>query len=86
MQKTCIACSMPMNEASDYALGDTTKTFCFYCAREDGTMKSYDEVLEGSMAWGMENFTMMGFEAKPTEDEMRQAMVAHMATLPAWRE
>ena len=79
---------MPMEKAEDFAKGDTNKDYCFHCAREDGSMKSYDEALEGSMLWAMdgENFTYMGFKTKPTESEMRQALVNHMATLPAWKK
>jgi len=77
---------MPMEKAEDFAKGDTSREYCFQCAKEDGTMKTYEEVLEGSMHWGMENFTMMGFETKPTEDEMRKVLVDHMATLPAWKK
>lgn len=86
MKKECIACSMPMEKAEDFAKGNPKLDYCFHCAREDGTMKSYEEVLEGSVVWGMENSTIMGFEKQPTEAEMRQALVAHMATLPAWRK
>jgi len=85
MGKTCIACSMPMNEAKDFAKGDMTKDYCCYCAREDGSMKSYSEVLEGSIPWAMENFAMMGFSSKPTVDEARKAIAGHMNTLPAWQ-
>jgi len=79
---------MPMNEAADFAGQDTSKDYCFHCAKKDGTMKSYEEVLEGSIVWAMseDNFKHMGFEAKPTEDEMRQAITEHMATLPAWKK
>ena len=40
------------------------------------------------MVWAMteDNFKHMGFETKPTEDEIRKALVAHMATLPAWKK
>jgi len=76
---------MPMTEAAHHALGDTSKEYCLHCAKEDGSMLSYEEVLEGSVPWGMENFTLMGFEKQPTEAEMRKALVAHMATLPAWK-
>ena len=86
MEKTCIACSMPMKEKSDFALGDVNKDYCCYCAKKDGTMKSYEEVLEGSIPWAMENYQMMGFQTKPTEKQAREAIIAHMATLPAWRK
>ncbi|MCL2755507.1 MAG: helix-turn-helix domain-containing protein [Firmicutes bacterium] len=85
-KRDCIACSMPMEKVEDFAGGDTSKNYCFHCAKQDGTMKTYAEVLEGSMAWGMENFTLMGFETQPTETELRKALESHMATLPAWKK
>ena len=85
--KTCIACSMPMEKAEDFALGDINKDYCRYCARKDGTMKSYDETLEYSVKWAQENenYKMMGFKKRPTESEARKAIIAHMSTLPAWK-
>ncbi len=43
--KTCIACGMPMNNPEDFAMGDSEKDYCLYCAKADGTMQSYDEKL-----------------------------------------
>lgn len=43
--KECIACGMPMKEKEDFALGDIMKNYCKFCAREDGSMQSYDEKL-----------------------------------------
>ena len=85
MEKICIACSMPMKTQADFAMADTNKDYCYHCANNDGTMKTYKEVLDGSMTWAMENFSEMGFEIQPTEDEMHQAIKAHMSTLPAWK-
>ena len=83
--KTCIACSMPMKKVQDYANGDVNKDYCYQCAREDGSMKSYEEVLEDSISWALENFQMIGFTKKPTEAEARKVLAAHMATMPAWK-
>ena len=45
--KTCIACGMPMTKPGDFAMGDENREYCVYCAREDGSMQSYPEKLEG---------------------------------------
>ena len=45
--KECVACGMPMKEKSDYAMGDESLNYCKFCAREDGSMQSYEEKLEG---------------------------------------
>lgn len=46
--KTCISCGMPMTKAEDFPLGDQSKDYCVYCAREDGSLQSYPERLEGT--------------------------------------
>lgn len=41
--KTCIACGMPMNEISEFAMNDPSKDYCVHCARPDGTMQDFEE-------------------------------------------
>ena len=86
--KVCIACGMPMEKTEDFALGDVNKDYCHYCAKEDGTMKSYGETLEYSVKWAREgeNFKHMGFKKRPTEAEARKTIIEYMATLPAWKD
>ena len=76
--KTCIACGMPMEKPEDFAMGDTSRDYCLYCARPDGSMQSYDEKLEG-----MTHFIMktQGFN----ETAAREAARGMMAKLPAWQ-
>ena len=33
-----------------------------------------------------QNYKLMGFEKKPTEAEVRKALIEYMATLPAWKK
>lgn len=76
--KTCISCGMPMEKAADFAIGDESKDYCFYCARPDGSMKSYEEQLE----------SMVGFIVKTQgldPEQAREATKAAMANLPAWK-
>ncbi|MDR2719957.1 MAG: zinc ribbon domain-containing protein, partial [Nitrososphaerota archaeon] len=53
--KNCIACGMPMNSASDFAMNDESKDYCVHCARLDGTMKSFEEVKEGMILFIMQS-------------------------------
>lgn len=77
--KTCIACGMPMRVASDFAGEDTSKDYCVYCARPDGSMQSFEE-----RKTSMINFIIktQGFDEKAankiTENNMKK--------LPAWKE
>ncbi|MEV6314713.1 zinc ribbon domain-containing protein [Streptomyces sp. NPDC051776] len=44
---SCVSCGMPMRTVEEHAAADPSKDFCHHCAREDGRMKSYEEVLTG---------------------------------------
>jgi len=46
-EKYCISCGMPLRTPDDHPLGDTTKDYCKYCAKPDGSMKSFEEALSG---------------------------------------
>jgi len=79
MAKTCIACGMPMEKPEDFALGDETKDWCVHCARPDGSLRSYDEALEG----------MTGFivQSQGLDHEAARGVAASMmAKLPAWKD
>ena len=69
---------MPMEKPADFAMGDGTKDYCVYCARSDGSMKTYEEALEG-----MTNFLVstQGIDPKAARSAAKEAM----AKLPAWK-
>ncbi|MDR2698483.1 MAG: zinc ribbon domain-containing protein [Candidatus Methanoplasma sp.] len=75
--KTCIACGMPMKDASEHAMNDPKKDYCIYCARPDGSMQSFDEKLES-----MADFIVrtQGFDRKAA----LRAAEDMMKKLPAW--
>jgi hypothetical protein len=75
--KNCIACGMPMEKTSDFAMGDESKDYCVYCAKPDGSMKSYEEALDG-----MTNFTVSTQGLDP--QVARSSAKEMMAKLPAW--
>ena len=75
--KTCIACGMPMREASDHAMSDVKKDYCKYCARPDGSMQSFEEKLEGMTYFVMRT---QGFDMKAA----RRAAEDMMRKLPVW--
>jgi hypothetical protein len=76
--KICIACGMPMKEASDFAMGDTEKDYCIHCARPDGSMQSYDEKLDSLSSFIIKT---QGLD-KQVALNMAEKM---MAMLPAWK-
>ncbi|GIP50343.1 putative zinc ribbon domain protein [compost metagenome] len=77
--KSCIACGMPMQEPSEFALSDTNKDYCVHCARPDGTMQSLEEKLKS-----MTDFMVrtQGLDAQAARSTARSLM----ARLPAWQE
>ena len=76
--KNCIACGMPMNSTSDFAMNDETKDYCVHCARLDGVMKSFDEVREGMICFIMQS---QGLSREAAEN----AVLSAMKNLPAWK-
>lgn len=77
--KKCIACGMPMKEASDFPLGDKTKDYCIYCARSDGSMQSYEEKLNGTMEFLMKT---QGIKKENVKEVAERTLKA----LPAWND
>lgn len=75
--KNCIACGMPMKEASEFAMGDIEKDYCKFCARPDGSMQSYDEKLESMTGYIIRTQGLDKSVAASTAKAM-------MAKLPAW--
>lgn len=75
--KTCISCGMPLRSPEDHARGDVTTTYCKHCAREDGAMKSYDEVLTGMSMFLKSTQGLDGDVAKGMARDM-------LAKNPAW--
>ena len=76
--KTCIACGMPMKNASDFAMGDESKDYCAHCAKPDGSMKNFEEAKEA-----MTNFIVktQGLAREAAES----AALSMMKKFPAWK-
>lgn len=77
--KVCIACGMPMNEVSDFAMNDMQKNYCRYCARKDGTMQSYNEKLESLTSFIQRT---QGLDEQKAQETAKNIM----KKLPAWKE
>ena len=77
--KKCICCGMPMNKKNDFAMGDESKDYCVYCAKEDGSMKSFDEAVEGMAEY-------MSESEKIDKNFARKKVLECMKSMPAWKE
>lgn len=75
--ESCTSCGMPFERAEDHALGDENIPYCKYCTREDGTLKSYEEVLEG-----MSNYLVHSQGIDKTKASLMAKQI--LAKLPAW--
>ncbi len=75
--KTCMSCGMPMAKPEDFGGGNPGNLYCVYCSKQEGSLKSYEEVFEG-----MVNFMMMSqrMDRKTAESAARE----HMSNMPAW--
>ena len=76
--KTCVACGIPMKSPSEFAIGDTSKDYCIYCARPDGSMQSFDEKKASLTAFIIRT---QGLDEAVAEN----AALEMMEKLPAWK-
>jgi Tfp pilus tip-associated adhesin PilY1 len=77
--KNCIACGMPMENKSDFAMSDENKDYCIHCARPDGTMHSFDEQKESMTSFIIKT---QGLDHGVAEN----AALSMMKKLPAWKD
>jgi len=75
--KNCMSCGMPMTKLEDFGGGNPANIYCVHCSNPDGSLKSYDEVLEG-----MVNFMMMS--QNMDRETAERAAKEHMSKMPAW--
>jgi len=75
--KNCIACGMPMTNVADFAMNDKSKDYCVHCAREDGSMKGFEEA-KASMTGFIIKTQGLAYEAAES------AALSMMKKLPAW--
>ena len=74
----CLSCGMPMTGPADFGGGNPENKYCVHCSQPDGSLKSYDDVLEG-----MVNFMMMS--QKMDRGTAQSAAKEYLAKMPAWR-
>lgn len=76
--RKCESCGMPMEKAEDFGGGKAGNPCCRYCCRDDGTLKSYEEVLAGFTRFIMSSRNM-------AESEAGAAAREALSEMPAWR-
>jgi len=75
----CQSCGMPMTKPEDFGGGNPENKYCVHCSNPDGSLKSYDEALEG-----MTNFMMkmQNMDRETAESAARE----YMSKMPAWSD
>ena len=71
--QSCQSCGMPLTDAKPGEM------YCGYCTTEDGKLKPYEEVLEGTIQGYF--MGMQKMERGPAEAAAKE----HLATMPAWK-
>jgi len=69
---------MPMKAKEDYAMEDESKDYCRYCARQDGSMQSYEEKLTSMTEFIVRT---QGLD----KEAAKEAAKGMMEKLPAWK-
>ncbi|MFC1592556.1 zinc ribbon domain-containing protein [Candidatus Omnitrophota bacterium] len=75
--KSCMSCGMPMTKPEDFGGGNPDNLYCVHCAKADGSLKNYDETLEG-----MVNFMIMSQNMDRETAEV--ASKEYLVKMPAW--
>ena len=77
--KTCMSCGMPMTKPEDFGGGDMANLSCIHCSEPDGSLKTYDEVLQGMIEFIMSS-------QKLNKESAERAAKEHMAKMLAWSD
>ena len=74
---TCQSCGMPMTSPQEHGGGDKESLYCIRCCRNDGSLREYEEVVEGMTSFMMES-------RKMDKEAAERAAREYLATMPAW--
>ena len=77
--KNCMSCGMPMTKPEDFGGGNPNNIYCVHCSNPDGSLKSYEEALEGMTSFMM---TSQNMDREAAEKAARE----YMSKMPAWSD
>jgi hypothetical protein len=75
--KACMSCGMPMAKPEDFGGGNPSNMYCVHCTNSDGSLKNYEEVVDGMTQFMMNIRGMDKAEAEKAAKE-------YMSNMPAW--
>lgn len=76
--KHCKSCGYPLEEKN-------SKSFCKNCSNEDGSLKSYDKVLENMINFMLsEEGIQMSGEKFDSYYDAKKTAIKYLLNMPAW--
>ena len=75
--KRCLSCGMPLTKFEDFGGGNPANIYCVHCSNPDGSLKSYEEVLQSMTVFMV---TTQNMDKEAAEVAARE----HLANMPAW--
>ncbi|MCX6732954.1 MAG: zinc ribbon domain-containing protein [Candidatus Roizmanbacteria bacterium] len=75
----CSTCGMPLEKKEDVGLVNTSGSFCRYCVKKDGKVKTADQIFAGGVS-----FFMHSIEGTPLALAERITR-RNMKSLPFWK-
>jgi len=82
----CESCGMLMRTAEQHGGGDGRNSRCVNCCHPDGTFKTREEVLAGSIEWLMSDACEeAGFPKAQTLEEAQRRAEQILLEKPVWR-
>jgi uncharacterized glyoxalase superfamily protein PhnB len=78
-ESKCLSCGMPMTSVGDFGGGKEENQYCAHCCHPDGSLKTYEEVLDGMINYMMAN-------QKLDRSAAGKAAREYLSIMPAWCE
>jgi uncharacterized glyoxalase superfamily protein PhnB len=75
----CLSCGMPMTKPEDFGGGNPENKYCVHCSHPDGSLKSYEEALEGMTGFMMSSRNL-------DKETAERAARDYMSKMPAWSD
>jgi hypothetical protein len=76
--ESCSSCGMPMENAEDFALGDTNSAYCRYCTDKSGKLLPFDKILKANADYFKESQGL-------TEPAALKMATDLLKSQPAWK-
>lgn len=76
--ESCNSCGMPLENKTDFALGDTSSTYCKYCVDTKGGLLPYATILKNNADYYQESQGL-------TEQAATKMAKDLLLSMPAWK-